>query len=94
MTYSNHIDTSTDANGPCDCSCQVKSARLDPVRRKTFDRIQPRSCRIPTGESDGNPNKIRPNPITTHRILSDSDDIRTGIRPSDRMSWDVADNVK
>ena len=26
-------------------------------------------------------------PIKYDRILSDSDDIRTGIRPSDRMSW-------
>ena len=71
----------------------MKPARSDPVRRKAFDRIQPRSCRIPcdriqTGRSDGNPNKIPPNPIAFHRILSNSDDIRTGIRPSNRTSWD------
>ena len=55
---------------------------------KTFDRIQPGSFRIRTGGSDGNPNRIRPNPIAFHRILSDSDNIGTGIRPSDRISWD------
>ena len=69
-----------------------QNPRWNPLGRilsgpKNFDRIPSRSCRISTSESDGNPNKTPPNPIAFHRILSDSDDIRIGVRPSDRMSW-------
>ena len=56
---------------------KVKPARSDPVRRKKF-RWNPIGK---LSDSDGDPNKIRSNPMEFHRILSDSDDIRTGIRP-------------
>ena len=62
----------------------MKTGRSDPVRHKNF-RSDPAKK---LSDSDGNSNKTRPNPIAFHRILSDSDDIWTGIQPSDRMSWD------